>query len=91
MRRGGEALRPDAELAKEPLVQRPLDQDRVLGAARELDLRLGRRRLGRGGRERAGERAQIVRVLDHVESEALMRERPGGELAIERQRQRIDS
>ena len=86
-RRRGELLGAHAELAKEPLVQRPLDQDRVPGAAGELDLRLGRPRLGRGGRERAGEGAQIVRVLDHVEGEPLARQRAGGELAVERQGQ----
>ncbi len=79
--------RRDAKALEEALVQRSLDHDRLACAGGELNQRVIVRRTRRSDRERPGKVSQIVRVLEHVEDEALARERARGQLLIERQRQ----
>src|SRR5207302_4671807 len=73
---GGRDLgRPEAELAKEPLVESPLDLDRARRVLAEHHEPVVAGGAGGGDRERASELAEVERILHRVEAEGLARER----------------
>src|SRR5690606_33166471 len=74
-----------AVILKEAFVQGTLYHDGVARACGELDQRLVVRRARRRDRQRPGEMGEIMGILQHVEGEALARERAGREFAVERQ------